>query len=380
MTRRDEEALRMAFQQLSDDVWSAVDQKVSDRLGIEWVTPPQSRHQVEESFLRQPGTTRYDPTRSEDRRTLSTSLSAYAFQAALAMVVAFRQNVANLSEQQLRKFRVKKPKAHGRPFIREKPHARNLELAWFVVERVISFGQLLHGADLRPGRRGSHGTPWDSLAEEWNRTHPHVQQHISSGRTLKDEYYRAVRKTHFTSELLTQFEQTLDEEFATLHRLAQAVAPHLAPLSDEETELWYKEYWDSPEGQAARRDITEAAGRLRRLIERTPLDRLRALAQERSDRYRAGLTRQDLIRNHLLEFILWDSSKREEHWQKVNTPLRYWFLEEARAAKKSGQPKQQRPAKREAKAAKTSGQQKRRPAGTQKKAPNPRRRKRWPSR
>ena len=63
------------------------------------------------------------------------------------------------------------PRAH-RPFAHSASLRENLELAWFVAERVVPFKRLLAG-ELRPGyaeRLRGIRNPWGILAEAWNRT------------------------------------------------------------------------------------------------------------------------------------------------------------------------------------------------------------------
>ncbi|MFB3881003.1 MAG: hypothetical protein ACE149_07050 [Armatimonadota bacterium] len=110
--------------------------------------------------------------------------------------------------------------------------ARKLELIWFVTERVVPFlsfreGSLRTNFKRGPGARG-RAKPWEKLREEWNCTHTHPSEHMSSGETLRREYREAVTNRHVVSALLEELKPRQVE--AVLQRTC-LMSPGASPAS-----------------------------------------------------------------------------------------------------------------------------------------------------
>ncbi len=110
--------------------------------------------------------------------------------------------------------------------------ARNLELVWFVTERVIPFLALRQGrfqTDFRRGPRApGRAGPWDQLCDEWNQMHPRIADQKGSGETLRREYRDAVVNEHVTRALLEDLKWR--QAKAVLQRLC-FMAPGAPPAS-----------------------------------------------------------------------------------------------------------------------------------------------------
>ena len=212
-------------------------------------------------------------------------------------------------------------RAAGVPFVREKSRARNLDIAWFVVERVIPFRQLVDTEQLLVGPHGpGAGLPWDDLADEWNRTHPHDPfgsgKRRSRGDNLKDEYYRACRRLgieplgQFSSAAVEVLQEFMREDKDIPRRLFQTAAAQrdrlLAqqPLARKPLDTWTR--------------TDEAEWRL--------------WLQKEIQAYRDALTLQDLIRHHLCRVTMSDAPSGDKQ-QYHRAPLRPWFLTEVREAR-----------------------------------------------
>jgi hypothetical protein len=298
MTARDQrqEAILKAYRDLFDRVWEAVDAKVWGDLlpGLPWQTPLALREAVEKAFLAEPGLIRYDPRRSSDRGLLASSFCQRAAKVARASRSDFLDKLGTLSLQDWRRLRrrsrVSSPTGEGEPFKTPGVHTRNLELAWFVVERVIPFTQLLKG-DLKPGRHGPRvAVPWVALAEEWNALASSAINsgyYFRSGRTLKDEYYRAMRNSGVVRDLLKQLRRELAQAQAQARRIVDDLlaAGSAPPQSDAERRAEIRGYLGSSAFACA--------------------------------------TREEQIACRLF-LALWLEDKRD-------TPLRHWFLPAATA-------------------------------------------------
>jgi len=200
-----EERIQQGYRDLFDRVWSAVDDEVTRTFGFPWTTSPAARALAEQSFALRIQDSSLDPTDPADRALLEAHFTKHAREHAQAALGAA---LANLPV--LKKVRIRKPKVTGEPFKRPGVLARNLELAWFVVERVIPFDQLLHGR-VKLGHRNRDGIPWDALANEWNALSADPRRHLRSGRTLSREYYRAVANSHLVRNLLDDLQRGLDD-------------------------------------------------------------------------------------------------------------------------------------------------------------------------
>jgi len=294
--KRDQE-IRDAYHEVFKQVWSAVDRQTIAERGFSWQPSAEQRQQFELDFDRTHSP--YDPTRQSHREALFRVFYEAAKLFVERGTAALEENVKRLASADPAKLRrmlkVKMPKRSGRPFVREKARARNLELAWFVVERIIPFEQLMLNADLKPGHHGRPAMPWDFLAAEWNRTHPHDPfgsgKKKTRGDNLKDEYYRAIRNSHLVRDLLSELQREVDQQ---LERLRD-------PRS------WRKV--------------------------RT-LEALQAYLASERPQPRDSRTRPELVRSALARYgsWLWRGRPDEQSWRTKtdDMPLRPWFLEEAR--------------------------------------------------
>jgi cytochrome b561 len=352
MTRAREEALR----ELCSQLWPAIDQQVAEALGLpSWETPQHTRQEVTDGFCRDREVRQYNPANPSDRHLLTQAFQGRAFPTAKATARAVIHAAVQVPSRTLaalrRKFRVTNvPKAPGpRPTRLQKADARNLELAWFVVERIIPFSQLLaprldkRGKDVRllPGHRGPQvSVPRQALAEEWNRTHPWWPM---SGDVLMRQFYRAAGRAHLARELLSQLQSEIAEAWDKSKRDRESYREWYANLTAEErakfekTPADVKAYFSSPKGMAAAAKVEEALRKSQeslRKLKRVPgaFEKCQRQLLARIERYRAGLTRKDLLKHRLswvtVSALRHEGSKREQqHWQ---APLREWFLPEAR--------------------------------------------------
>ena len=416
-----------ALQELCDEQWDAIDREVAEVVELPaWETSEACRQRVFREFHSYPRVSSYDARNASDRHILAPAFRRHAVGIAKATADALIYAVVHMDTRTLnrirRKVRVTRvPKAQDkRPARLQKADAANLELLSFVVERIIPFGQLLRerldkdGRDIRllPGHRGPKvSVPRQALAKEWNRTHPHAHDSMSSGNVLMGQYYRAAARPHLCNELLTQLRREVDEAWEDYERRLERLRQSYAGLTEEER----AKYFESPIqiSEKVRRAMRESQQRFEEAQHKyraaleilSPEEREaaeKASAQregERIRRERDAIPRTDLIEHRVFRLV-WripgeDPGKDQQLWQ---SPLRDWFLPEARGEHvpyltgqydtmekwrnrkadrlREAQPESshskatRRPASaKSTRAAKKSGQQKRRPAGTQKKAP-----------
>lgn len=216
------EAIRAAYRGLFDEGWArahAVAREQQPTLPPWWEAPATARQRFEQDFAKR--NLNADPRDPRTRSRLLPAFAAGAPDVVLDTYRDFHQGLASLpADEAKRLLRVRIPRARGRR-LAPKAHADNLELAWYVVERIIPFEQLLQGR-LKPGRHGPrNGAPWNDLAEEWNLTHPRKQK---TSATLRHEYYHAIGRmvknkrtgkrryylTPLASDLLSQLREELD--------------------------------------------------------------------------------------------------------------------------------------------------------------------------
>ena len=351
-----------ALQELCVEQWPAIDRQVAEELELpEWETAEPTRRQLFQKFRSDPRVSDYDPSDASDRHLLAQEFQRQALPTAQALAQATVEAVIRLSQRTLtailRRPRVKNvPKAPGRrPARLRKADARNLELLSFVVERIIPFAQLFekrldkHGKDVRllPGHRGPQvAVPRQALADEWNPPHPWWP--MKSGDELMKQFYRAAARPHLCRGFLQQVESEILAEWTKREAVFTRLRESFARLSDAELakraapmdEARIREWEASPQGQARRAELEAAYKALqdssRRVRERFPSEedyqawRARRDA-EREQEYRAGLTRKDLIEEREERLFLCQIKEDpQEGWQLLQSPLRDWFLPEAR--------------------------------------------------
>jgi len=358
-----EEKIQRKTKEVFADEWDGIDTVavnlavltgvLSDRSALDWTTPPESRCRIEQKFLRQPGVTAYNVLIPSQSRAFARKFREFAGPEVFEMV---RAHVFNVPKYMGRKPRVKHlPKAQGkRPARLPKREAENLELISFVVERIIPFGQLLdkrldkHDRDVRllPGHRGPKvAVPRQALKKEWNRTHHRVK----SGDVLMTKFHRAARKPHLCREFLQQVGSEIGEAWAQQEAALAELRGCFARLSDAEraklaapidAEAVIRKWEASPEGKASREKLETLRKKSQDLRRR---QRARFSSDEeyqewkakrdaeREEEWRASLTRRDLIQKRV-RWLVWqlpDEAPGEE-WQLWQSPLRDWFLPEAR--------------------------------------------------
>jgi len=189
---REQEAIRLAYRALFDEVWTTVEKQVTESVHLPCKVPSPLRAQFERSFLSQPNIQDYDPRRPSDRRLLATAFRVEALDAAQAVAISFVELVTNLDEATLKRLRrARQPKAREESYKSEAASVENRELLVFVAESIIPLKRMLSGKDtLKPGHHGPDvAVPWDDLRREWNRTHSHQ---FRSDKAFTRRYYRAV--------------------------------------------------------------------------------------------------------------------------------------------------------------------------------------------
>ncbi len=229
-------------------------------------------------------------------------------------------------------------------------HARNLERAWFVAERIIPFMQLREG-NLWPGRNGPRsGVPWAALLDEMKRTHPHLCYYISKGKALGDVYRRGVGATakekgepkwfptHVGGELLDQFNREFREAWDECERALTCLRESFNSGPDLET--WAEKWLASPEfqvyeeAQRERLKLPDNENEWERLLHSpiTSEDERAGRDAECGNEHRASVTRKDLVEERVRRLV-WGMGPAEEKllWQ---SPLRDWFLPETRDEKR----------------------------------------------
>ncbi len=213
--------------------------------------------------------------------------------------------------------RWRKPKADGKPFVRQKSRSRNIEIAWFVVERLVPFWQLFSGEKLLFGHHGPRtGIPWESAAHEWNLSHSHDRFEPGKSRTrgniFKDEYYRARRRLE--PELLKKFSDSLLEVLLELVRQGDDFG---------------REVHES--ASAKHRELLAKQRLSRKPLENwTIADEVewREWRDRETRRFRDALTLKELIQHHLWKAKMRTVSGSQPSRSYHDVPLRPWFLAE----------------------------------------------------
>lgn len=347
------------MEKLCDEQWPVIDRQVAKALGVsQWETPEGTRREVFQRFRSGPGVSSYDPRKASDTHLLAKAFRQHALATATTTAQAAIHVAVNVSPREMAKLRRKHsvtgvPKAQGRrPARLQRSDAQNLELLSFVVERIIPFGQLMaprldeDGEDVRllPGHRGPQvAVPRQALADEWNRTHLHWS--MSSGDVLMGQFYRAAARPHLRGGFLQQVRLEIAEEWDKQHRrlerVRQLYAESHARLTEEEREE--RERRLQVPIQISEEDwapVREAQQQLRELIRKQKArfsseeqyqEWLAKREAEREEKYRASLTRKDLIEKRVLWLVrpLRGTDPQEEQ-QLRQSPLRDWFLPEAR--------------------------------------------------
>lgn len=347
------EAIRTAYRSLFTNSWAAAKAAASNRLRFEWFVPPSAQERFEQDFIRRH--VNEDPRNAAIFGRLLRLFATDATRAILNAADDFFETLAALPEGPARKLLlgVTRAKAKGKP-LTPKAHARNLERAWFVAERVIPLKQLLEGKLWRGSLGPSNGVPWEALLAEMKRTLPHLCYNISKGKALGDLYRRAVgvtvkekgepeRKwfpTHVGRDLLTEFDREFreiwDEAVAALDRLRQ----WYAGLTEEERQQRFRRpihmeisEEDRAALRVARQELLEARRKLKaRFSSEEEYQEWQAKRHADDEHtWRASLTRKDLTEERVLRLV-WrlpdeDPEEEKQLWQ---SPLREWFLPEAR--------------------------------------------------
>ena len=243
-----------------------------------------------------------------------------------------------------------KPKPGDEP-LGPKARARNLELAWFVVERTVPFAQFFARDPNNKLKPGCHGPkkiwPWDLLAEEWNR---HVAEHnrtdpaplhpTERGDTLARLYNRAVNNVHLARDLLTEFEREINQTADLLWKARRASRAQPTPERQAEMTAWL----ESPDSSVGFSILWEAANKVPELISHAQSES-RAQAK-RCWKERRRLTRRDLVSPFVLYHMMYEAGRRPlvrragnaslykpglvSDLRPLGLPLRYWFLSDAR--------------------------------------------------
>jgi len=336
------EGREQAFRDLFDRVWPEVDKQVSHICSFPWTTPQPARALAEQSFALRIQRSSLDSTDPAGRAQLDALFTKHAREHAAAALDATLANLQRLDLSLLKKLRVRKPKATGEPFRRPGALARNLELAWFVVERVIPFDELLHGR-VKLGPRNRHGIPWDALANEWNALSPDPGRHFSSGRTLSRGYYRAVANSHLVGDLLDELKPEVYEaskdsfryfrDFLRWHRgltpaqRARRLPPPMAilPHSFQTGLPRVRESTGRARGQPRARQILTDQGRRDRLS-RLTRQQLRLVDP------RVVLLHLSVIQEGFAAIKGRDAIPQPwpHPWPDAGKPLRFWFLDAPR--------------------------------------------------
>jgi hypothetical protein len=311
-----------------------------------WVFPPERMKRFDDTFYR-------DYTAG--RRTL-TEWPQAAAERIVSFIREFCEALKKTPRHTLDSFLgvdKKVAKAGGKRLQRAGAHHHNLELAWFVVERIIPFAQLLQG-DLMPGRHLPTQRPlWDLLYDEWNRTHPHPLEQKNSGETLSREYRRAVsltekgkrRLTHLGRELVLQVRSDYDEAQCEADRGLESMRQWYAGLTEEQRAQRFGApiriripEEDLEKLREAEQKLREVQRERREFLETLSPEKREAFEEqsaqrerERIQRERDVLTRKDLIAHRAFHLIfLGDFLRNRGRFHELDAPLRAWFLPEAR--------------------------------------------------
>jgi hypothetical protein len=172
---------------------------------------------------------------------------------------------------------------------------------------------------------------------------------MSSGDVLMAQYYRAAARPHLCREFLQQVGSEIGEAWAQQEAALAELRGCFARLSDAEraklaapidAEAVIRKWEASPEGKASREKLETLRKKSQDLRRR---QRARFSSDEeyqewkakrdaeREEEWRASLTRRDLIQKRV-RWLVWqlpDEAPGEE-WQLWQSPLRDWFLPEAR--------------------------------------------------
>lgn len=350
MTR--EEVLRECF----DEEWQTINPEIGEKYGWPtWITPRLYRQEIENAFCEEPAVGRYDPRDRSDRHILSASFRRVALPMAEIALAEFLSVVTNLPEPTYNRLRRKlnvkgvPRKTAKRPPQYQKADARNLELLAFVVERIIPFAQLLKpcpgkgGKDTRllPGHRGPKvAVPREYLCREWNRTHPHDP--MSSGDTLMRKFHRAAKQPHLCGQFLFQVKAEIDEEWNEQANALREIRESIANLPEEQRAKFAAPAKISAQQKAEfdrlRENLRAATATAKATFSsREEYEEWRAKEDaKRAQEYRDALTRKDLIEKRVLPLV-WRLStpkyRDDEATERLEqTPLREWFLPEARGA------------------------------------------------
>jgi hypothetical protein len=311
-----------AAEGLFAEVWTALER----RFGITF--PTGTRRRAESLYVGFVDRGGYDLRVDADRAAQQQHFASFAKEHLLALA----------RQEPIHQPQVRVPKSEGQEPARKREREKNEKLLSFVAERVLPFRQLLDG-QLKPGRLGRQGVPWEALHTEWNRTQSYW---IMSREALKVEYYAAARNPYLAGALLRQVDSEVSEEWREQQGALDDTRAHVAALPDE-----LRAKWDAPVEPIvlSPRETAE----LERLHEKLRESRNRTRARfrseedyqawrakrdaEREEEYRASLTRRDLIAERVA-MLVWripgdDPEKDTRLWQ---TPLRDWFIAEARGA------------------------------------------------
>jgi hypothetical protein len=152
--------MRSAPKVTLSDVWSTVEKHFERvwrdieqhfRISI----PPDMRRYVGELYIDYGDSDRYDLNDDGDVLALQEAFRKFAFDA-LKRIAKHRPR---------RKPTVKSGRPTGRPPVREREREKNARLLAFGAERIVPFSRLLDG-ELKPGRIGLEGVPWEELHAE----------------------------------------------------------------------------------------------------------------------------------------------------------------------------------------------------------------------
>jgi len=206
-TRR-EEIIQKAWREIADPLWGTHDGMASQKLGYECHTPDRVKKFVESNFLEEHK--RLDSRKPSDAAKLKDAFRRWVFAHTAGVIM----HIMQLRSQEPKTIRLRKRKAKGEPLSPE-AHARNLEVAWFVVEHCLPVALLVKG-QLKYGRHGPYGLPWDLFAQKWRLTHSHRKPY--SEKVLPVMYSRAAADSHVAYEVLRKFEQSTTGGLAFLLR------------------------------------------------------------------------------------------------------------------------------------------------------------------
>jgi len=316
-----------------EPVWSVLERNSSSTFH------PRIRQYIQRQFVDYGDCDKYDLTNPADEQPLQEAFALFATR-------ELPKLAALLSKDREREgpLRVKKPRLRGKRPVRKREREKNSRLLAFVAERVVPFGRLMDG-ELKPGRLGRQGVPWDVLLAEWTMLNPDPADWIPSADALKVAHYAAARNPHLAREFLTQLQVEVEEAWHEAESALEKLRQWYAGLTEEER----SERFESPiQIQITEEDwrpVRESQQRLKEVQQKhrafleslSPEEREaweKASAQrerERIRRERDAIPRTDLIK-HRVFWLVWripdeDPEKDQQRWQ---SPLRDWFLPEAR--------------------------------------------------